>query len=88
MLPISTHIISDDFELFKKVVNMGIDSRLTAFTKSVFFLGSDGNRFFFNFDDSELGILISRLLEVDTDEADLWVFDIVEAAYGYNVNNL
>ena len=83
MLPISCHKMSNDSILFRKVVNMGIDSRLTGFTKSEFH--KDGNRFYFNFDDSEIEILIRRLLSFETEIADTWICDIIEECYGFEI---
>ena len=83
MLPISCHKMSNDSILFRKVVNMGIDSRLTGFTKSEFH--KDGNRFYFNFDDSELEILVRRLLSIGTEKAESWADDIINEVYGIEI---
>ena len=67
----------DDFKIFEKVINMGIDSRLEAFTQSIFF--QEKHRFYFYFHNSELPILIRRLKELKNEDADTWVYDIKEA---------
>ena len=79
-MEISTYIGSDDFTLFYKIVNQGIDSRLEGFTKSKFTQKED--RFYFDFVESELSILLHRLLEQETDHADLWADNIVYVHYG------
>lgn len=80
---ISVCIGSDDFLLFKGIVDIGIDSRLTGFTESNFHY--EGDRFFFDFAFGELEILIRRLIELETntDLACQWVDDIILFAYGY-----
>ena len=79
--PISVYIGGDDFEVFKSVVNQGIDARLEAFTKSNFY--QDGHRYNFDFADDELQILIRRLVEMETIEADQWADDIIYVRYGH-----
>ena len=81
---ISVPTISGDFELFKKVINMGIDARLEAFTKSDFYVKakSIGGRLYLDIDESEMQILIRRLLETETESGELWADDIIEAYYG------
>lgn len=75
---ITTPVGSEDFNLFKSVVNKGIDSHLQGFTKSKFEVKKeDGHsRLYMNFHKSELPILIRRLEEVGTPEADSWAEDI------------
>lgn len=75
-MKITTPINSQDFKLFKSVVNQGIDSHLEAFTKSKFTLNKTQQRFIFDFDDSEVPILVRRLRELDNDDALQWAEDI------------
>lgn len=75
---ITTPIGSQDFELFREVVNKGIDSHLEAFTKSVF--KQEGNRYHFKFHKSEKEILLRRLQEMadatENEEIERWISDI------------
>ena len=76
-LPIETPMGSPDFNLFKGIVNQGIDSSLEGFTKSVFEKSPTRPGFFlFNFDKSELPVLLRRLEENGSDEALSWKSDI------------
>jgi len=72
--PISTLMTSKDFEMFRSVINVGIDSHLKGFTKSKF--EKKGDRFYMNFHKSEIPILLGRLRELGTNEAELWAEDI------------
>lgn len=59
---IQTPYSSKDYEMLKKVVNMGIDSHLEGFTKSEFKKSPyDNGKFMFNFHVSELPLLFRRL---------------------------
>ncbi len=78
---ISVCLGSKDHRLFCQIINQGIDSRLTAFTKSNFHY--DESRYYFDFATCELEILIRRLVDLETDLADLWAADIVLSAFGY-----
>lgn len=71
---------SPDVKLFYSVIREGIDARLEAFTESTF--GWEGHILCLSFDPSEIQILIRRLVEKDTDEANQWADDIVFAEYG------
>lgn len=73
-LPITTPLGSQDDKLFISVVNQGIDSHLEGFTKSKFET-RDGRRIF-NFNKSELPLLLRRLQELGTEEALSWKDDI------------
>ena len=73
--PITTPIGSEDDKLFVGIVNQGIDSHLEGFTKSKFEMNGAGKRVF-NFDKSELPILLRRLEELGTEEALRWKDDI------------
>lgn len=77
---ITTPIGSDDYELFKGIINQGIDAHLEAFTSSKFEekLVNDQPRLVMHFNVSELPILVRRLEEIDTEEAESWAFDIKE----------
>ena len=72
--PITTPTFTEDFKLFKDIVNQGIDSHLEAFVKSEF--KEAGDRYLFNFHKSELPILLRRLRELGTEESDYWASDI------------
>ena len=73
-MQITTPINSDDYKLFVGIINQGIDSHLEAFTK----LKHDhvGNRLVLDFHESELHILIRRLREEGSEEAERWADDI------------
>lgn len=81
MLDITVPLHSDDFNLFRRIVNIGIDAWLEGFTESRFY--REGNRFCLDFNDNEVSILLRRLDEKDTEHADMWVRDIVYCYYGY-----
>ena len=66
-ISIGTPINSKDYDLFKMIVNMGIDSHLEGFTKSQFFF--DCGKYHFHFHKSEKKILLRRL-QVLIDETD------------------
>jgi hypothetical protein len=87
-LPITTPVGSPDDKLFTDIVNQGIDSHLEGFTKSKFEIknGSNGNRKIFNFSKSEIPILVRRLQEMGTEEADQWAEDIQN--YDKNINEI
>ncbi len=61
-ISISTNTFGEDYQLFKSIVNIGIDSHLEAFAKSKFFY--DCGRFHFHFHKSEKHILLRRLNEL------------------------
>ena len=73
-----------DVEIFKRVVNQGIDPHLEAFTQSTFYTNPHG-RLCMDFAVSEMSILLRRLLELEDEEADAWVRDIVESHYQMEV---
>lgn len=77
-IKITTPIGSKDFEIFKDIINRGIDSHLEAFVKSKFEKGKD--RYNFNFHKSEKPILLRRLqsaLDATGDEdIERWFNDI------------
>jgi hypothetical protein len=77
-LEITTPLGGGDFDIFKTVVNQGIDSHLEAFTKSKFegFMQDGQKRMCFNFHKSEVPILLRRLEEMGNEEADSWASDI------------
>jgi len=75
---ISAPVNSEDAQLFKTVINQGIDSHLEGFTKSKFEQkpGSTGTRLSMDFHKTELPLLLRRLEELGTDEAIGWAEDI------------
>lgn len=75
-IPIDTAINSSDYKLFAGIVNQGIDSHLQGFTKSKFEKSARPGRFLFNFNKTEIPILLRRLRDEGTDEADSWANDI------------
>ena len=80
-IDINTPIGSFDFNLFKNIVNQGIDSHLQGFTRSNFFPDpSNKNRFNFYFHKDELEILFRRLEENGQEEYLIWKNDISLAA--------
>jgi hypothetical protein len=82
---ISTLYSSQDFAILRSVVNQGIDSRLEGFTRSAFIDRPKENRFYFRFVQSEIQILIRRLLEMETEKSELMADDIVLVAYGVEI---
>jgi len=82
-----------DARIIKDIVNQGIDSRLEGFTKSTFKWSSRELKLYCNIDDSEMQILIRRLLEynksyVDIDNvilAEQLANDIVSVYYGIEI---
>ena len=85
-LNISVNVNSDDMLMFTEIINQGIDARLEAFTESKFYQGENGDmhRYYFDFDSSEIQILLRRLLALDDESADDWSRDIVASWYDYN----
>lgn len=71
--PIETPIGSNDYKLFEKIVNQGIDSSLEGFTKSKFGKSPHfDNKALFNFSKDELPILLRRLEQDGSEEALDW----------------
>jgi hypothetical protein len=69
--PIETPYDSKDYKMMQKVVNMGIDSHLEAFTKSEFKKSpSFANKFLWNIHNSELPILYRRLEKLYDESGD------------------
>ena len=97
LLQINCRQGTQDFDLFLSIVNQGIDSRLEAFTKSVFQLEPTENRINFCFHQDEMQILIRRLTEkleeketfdfFDDEGSENWIniyswlSDIIETTY-------
>ena len=75
-LNITTPLFGSDFEMFKGIVNQGIDSHLEGFTSSK--CAIKGSRLHLNIAQSEIPILVRRLEELETEEADEWARDILE----------
>ncbi len=66
-LEISTPIFNDeysDYQIFCDIIDMGIDSHLEAFTKSIFYYEDVDHRQYFFFHNSEISILLRRLSEI------------------------
>mgnify|MGYP003146791267 CR=1 FL=1 len=100
-LDISCTTISDDYQIFKSVIDQGIDSRLEAFTKSKFEIKKEYlvSRLYMEFDESEIQILLRRLEELEEkayenrineeDESweriDSWIIDILDAQFDIEV---
>lgn len=80
---ISVPVWSDDMKLFTEIVNIGIDARLEGFVKSKFY--QNGNRYYLDFHREELQILVRRLYEHETEEAESWADDIVQMEYGIEI---
>jgi hypothetical protein len=86
-IEIEVNPMTKDFEIFKKVIDGGIDSHLEGFVKSDFGYRnykSIGKRAYFNFHKSEKDILLRRLNDIylDTDDED--VFNWIEDIENYN----
>jgi hypothetical protein len=80
-IDINCPIGSFDFNLFKGIVNQGIDSHLEAFTQSEFFIDpKNKNRFTFNFHKDEIYVLLRRLEEKGQEEYLIWKNDIALVA--------
>lgn len=75
---------SVDESIFIRAVNQGIDSRLEGFTKSKF--TDNGRRAILNFHESELSILIRRLIELESYDAERWADDIILVHYGIEID--
>ena len=80
-LKIETPPNSDDFKMFQKVVNVGIDSHLEGFTKSKFGGKADyPGKYRMDFHLSEVPILLRRLIELYDETGDeniaSWIDDI------------
>lgn len=79
---------SEDYDNIIQVVNQGIDARLTGFTRSEFrFQEKEIGRFklgrlFCWIHYLELEVLIRRLLELKTEQAEMLADDIVMVEYG------
>ena len=75
--------------MFKGIINQGIDSNLEGFTKSTFEQSPNfNNKFLFNFEKSELPILLRRLEKVGTPEALSWIEDINNSENNLEEDNI
>ena len=90
MLEISCNVHTDDFQMFERAINQGIDSRLEGFIFSEFYWEND--RYFFNFHIDEVPLLIRRLTELADDRESEeyngildWVYDIIFEIYGVTI---
>jgi len=83
-MEITTPLCSSDYELFKGIIEQGIDAHLEAFTESKFEekLVNGQPRLVMDFKGKDLDILIRRLQEVadfdgnGNEEAESWAIDI------------
>lgn len=75
---IGCYVGGSDYQMFLKVWNQGIDAHLEAFTKSKHKYYDNGRRLQLIIDISELPLLVRRLEELGTLEADGWASDIRE----------
>lgn len=86
---ISCIIGSEDFDLFKSIVNQSIDSHLEAFTKSRFDRNPKlSSRFDFFFHETEIPLLMRRLSEIaemGNEDAEQWENDILDVEYGIEI---
>ena len=73
-IEITCRVSGSDANIFRNVINQGIDSYLEGFTKSEF--SEKDGRYIFNFHRTELHILIRRLEEIGTEQSMLWAEDI------------
>ena len=73
----------DDLKMVKEVVNRGIDSRLEGFTVSIFHheVVNGVLRLQCQIYPAEMQILIRRLLELETEQAEMLADDIVRIYY-------
>ncbi len=79
-------LVPHDAEVIRRIVNIGIDSRLEGFTQSIFNVVVDkyvGSRLQCKIHSSEMQVLIRRLLESGDDHAEMLADDIVMVEYGY-----
>jgi len=84
---ITTPINTGDYELFKGIINQGIDSHLEGFTESTFEEKYvDGQpRLVMDFKGKDIDILIRRLEECETEDAEMWADDIRESLFNINL---
>jgi len=77
----------NDAEVVRNAVNQGIDSRLEGFTRSQFQWSDDTGipRLECQVDDSELQVLIRRLLESGDPDAEMLADNIIYVQYDYEV---
>jgi hypothetical protein len=75
---ITCPIGSEDDKMFIEIINQGIDGHLEAFVNSKFSVKdtSYGKRRVLKFHKSEISLLIRRLQEFGTEEAESWAYDI------------
>jgi hypothetical protein len=75
---ITCHAFGSDAKIFNRVINQGIDSHLEAFTQSEFITKHVKSRptLIMEFAHAELPLLVRRLEEIGTDEAETWANDI------------
>ena len=79
-LQITTPLNTEDYTLFKEIIEQGIDGYLEGFTDSEFAekMYHGQPRLVMEFGSKDLPILVRRLKELDNDDALLWANDIEE----------
>lgn len=80
-------LVPKDAKIMQRIVNQGIDSRLEGFTKSNFEWDESSyiSRLKCEIHPDEMQILIRRLLEDESEEAEEWADVIVYMAYGAEI---
>lgn len=77
-MQITVPLITEDYSMFKSIIEQGIDAHLEAFTESMFeekYI--DGQpRLIMDFQGKDVAILVRRLKEYGTEDAELWAQDI------------
>ena len=78
---ITTPLNTSDYELFKDIINQGIDAHLEGFTESTFEEKMQNNqpRLVMDFEGKDIDVLIRRLEECGTEESETWANDIRDA---------
>ena len=81
-MEITTPLCTEDYLLFKGIIEQGIDAHLEAFTESKFEekLVNGQPRLVMDFNGKDIDILIRRLQEVadnnENEDAEMWAIDI------------
>ena len=78
----------DDIKIVKEVVNQGIDSRLEGFVKSIFLheVVDSVIRLQCKIHPDEMSILLRRLEELETEQAEMLADDITTIQYDIEIN--
>jgi len=72
-----------DTKIMREVINQGIDSRLEGFTRSTFVWNHNTGKMDCQIHPEEMTTLIRRLLELETESAEMLADDIVYVEYGH-----